>query len=283
MGLTVRGLTAGELELVQPLTHRAFGDLDTRHGRPVRTVGAAEDRWNREVDRHLLATGRCLGAFDGDQLVGVAESSVRGHLWQLALLVVEPGRHGQGVGRALLEASLDGAPQVRTFASSRDSQAMRLYARAGFRLLPALWARGVVEVERLGDATGCREADVAADAERVGLAHLAGDLAFLQQRGTRVLVSERGCAIADGRGVDGWARVLSAGSPREGQRLLRAGLAAVAAPGRTVMAGQLTPQQDWAVEVALEARMELAPCGPVAVSGVDDPLSGTCPVPAVLV
>ena len=65
------------------------------------------------------------------------------------------------------------------------------------------------------------------------------------------------------------------------QDLLRGALAA--AGDRPVDLGPLAPQEDWAVEVAVEARLELAPSGPVAVAGSADPLAGLAPPAAVFI
>ena len=64
--------------------------------------------------------------------------SLRGPAGVLHDLVVVAAHRGQGVGRALLEATLQalaakGAPRVVLSTAERNETAQRLFARAGFR------------------------------------------------------------------------------------------------------------------------------------------------------
>lgn len=64
--------------------------------------------------------------------------SLRGPAGVLHDIVVDPGARGQGVGRALLDATLAalrarGATQVVLSTAERNEPAQRLFARAGFR------------------------------------------------------------------------------------------------------------------------------------------------------
>ncbi len=284
MDLTIRPLAEAEIDLVHPLAARSFDDLSVRLGRPVEPPNELDTAHHTAQHRYLQRTGSALGAYDGEGVLsGVALSSVRGTLWQLALLVVEPGAQSAGAGRALLEAALQTAPTggVRTFSSSRDARALRAYAKAGFRLLPALSGSGVVDPAMLGDHAGVRTGDIWRDAERVGVAHLADDIAFVLAEGGSWLVADRGCALVISGATRTLVRVLSAGSAVEGQSLLRAAL--LEAGSGSVALSPLVPQQDWAVDVVLAARLELGVGGPVAVAGVADPLAGLCPPAAVMV
>jgi ribosomal protein S18 acetylase RimI-like enzyme len=107
-------------------------------------------------------TERAYGSFLGSQLdkekvvVLVAESdgevvgytyagiegndymSLRGPAGVLYDIVVDPAHREQGVGRALLDATLavlktKGAPRVLLSTAERNESAQRLFARAGFR------------------------------------------------------------------------------------------------------------------------------------------------------
>lgn len=69
---------------------------------------------------------------------GTDYMSLRGPAGVLYDLVVDPAHRGQGVGRALLDATLDvletkGAPRVVLSTAERNEAAQRLFARAGFR------------------------------------------------------------------------------------------------------------------------------------------------------
>jgi ribosomal protein S18 acetylase RimI-like enzyme len=64
--------------------------------------------------------------------------SLRGPAGVLYDIVVDPAHRGQGVGRALLDATLEalkakGAPRVVLSTAERNESAQRLFARAGFR------------------------------------------------------------------------------------------------------------------------------------------------------
>ena len=282
--MTIRPLGEVEVDLVHPLAVRSFDDLSVRFGRPSEPPNAQDTAHHTAQHHYLHRTGSALGAYDGQGVLsGVVLSSVRGALWQLALLVVEPGAQSAGTGRALLEAALQTAPAggVRTFSSSRDARALRAYARAGFRLLPALNGNGVVDRALLGDHSKVRAGDLGRDAERVGVAHLADDIGFVLAEGGNWLVADRGCALVVSGAARTLVRVLSAGSAAEGQALLRAAL--LVAGGGAVAVSPLAPQQDWAVDIVVEARLELNVCGPVAVAGVADPLAGLCPPAAVMI
>ena len=66
-------------------------------------------------------------------------------------IVVDPAHRGRGVGRLLLEATIEalrdrGAPRIVLSTAERNESAQRLFARAGFR-------RTMIEMTReLGDA-----------------------------------------------------------------------------------------------------------------------------------
>lgn len=64
--------------------------------------------------------------------------SLRGPAGVLHDIVVDPSHRGQGVGRLLLDATLEaleakGAPRVVLSTAERNESAQRLFARAGFR------------------------------------------------------------------------------------------------------------------------------------------------------
>lgn len=278
----MRPLSAADAPLVQPLAARAFDDLAVRQGRTPRESTPAVASYYLRQHEHLLATGRGLGAFVGDELVGVALSYERGPLWVLALLVVDPARQSAGAGSTLLRASLGGAPPLRLLHSSRDPRAMRTYARAGFRLLPALTGSGrpqlpapvaeVVDAHLSGNLGSCRD--------------LSSDLDVVVAQGGQVLAladARPGLVVVSGPEGHPQVTVLAPGSADAGRDLLTAGLARAVEMGGDVQVGPLAPQEDWAVDVVLAARLELSPVGPVAIAGADVPLGGLSPPAAVFV
>jgi ribosomal protein S18 acetylase RimI-like enzyme len=87
-----------------------------------------------------------LVAEEADAVVGYAYAglegtdymALRGPAGVVYDLVVDPGRRGQGIGRRLLEASLNalverGAPRVLLSTAERNPAAQKLFASVGFR------------------------------------------------------------------------------------------------------------------------------------------------------
>ena len=86
--------------------------------------------------RHLIGRGRTRVAILDDAVVAFGGALDTGRSVHLADLFVHPDRLGQGIGRPLLEAVLDGAARRTTFASD-DPRALPLYVRSGMQ---PLWA-----------------------------------------------------------------------------------------------------------------------------------------------
>jgi ribosomal protein S18 acetylase RimI-like enzyme len=69
---------------------------------------------------------------------GIDYMSLRGPAGVLYDIVVDPAHRGCGIGRLLLDATLEqlaakGAPRVVLSTAERNEGAQRLFARAGFR------------------------------------------------------------------------------------------------------------------------------------------------------
>jgi GNAT superfamily N-acetyltransferase len=104
----------------------------------------ATARWRRRL-AHPFETdpGGSFVALEDGRIVGIAQAIQRERLWVLSTLAVDPRAQSAGVGRALLERALDyGAPAHGLIVSSNDARALRLYAQAGFTLLPTFHAHG---------------------------------------------------------------------------------------------------------------------------------------------
>jgi GNAT superfamily N-acetyltransferase len=131
------------------LATEAFADLAQRLGDPTRwpSPGAADHRRGLVRMEHLLETDPdgCWVAEDDGKLIGVANAIEREGLWGLSLLIVAPGRQGEGLGSALMERALayaGGGERAAMILSSDDPAAIRVYRRAGFELRPAMYASG---------------------------------------------------------------------------------------------------------------------------------------------
>jgi len=221
-------------------------------------------------------------ALDGDRIVGVAQAIQRERLWVLSTLAVDPRAQSAGAGRALLERALGyGAPQHGLIVSSNDARALRLYAQAGFTLLPTFHAQGPLRRDAAPPPPdglrelGARELEplAAISRELRGAPHTA-ELEFVLARGARLLaLAERGFAVATpGQGV--WA--LAARDGDAARALLWGALTLVGESDRPSVRW-LTGAQDWAVEVAVAAGLRLASWGALCVRGEPGPLAPYIP------
>jgi GNAT superfamily N-acetyltransferase len=228
----------------------------------------------------------CAEDADG-RIVGLALALVREGLWGLSLLAVAAEHQAQGIGRALLDASLTYAEGTRgqIILSSTDPRAMRRYARAGFALRPAVAAAGIVDRSALPPAHPGITEGTGDDLERTeavsravrGATH-APDIPNAIARGDRLhLLGDRGFVLHR----EGEVRLLAATDDEAAAALLWAALAA-APPGATAGVDFMTEGQDWAVRVCLDAGLALTPDGPVFVRGDVGPLRPYIPSGAYL-
>jgi predicted N-acetyltransferase YhbS len=203
-------------------------------------------------------------AVDGDRYVGVALSLRRGPMWFLSLLSVATDVQARGIGKALLEASLrtaEGAGAAWLLATA-DPKALRRYALAGFAPHAGYSATGVLDRAVLPAAPGVGDGDWDRDGALIDdvVTRLRGapygpDLEAMAATGQELLVAEdgpdRGFCVVRGGAIGS----LGATSPALAQQLLWATLAR--APKPEVVVDWLTPDQQWAIEVALAARLSL--------------------------
>jgi GNAT superfamily N-acetyltransferase len=268
----------------EALSSHAFLELDRRtspRGWPEPQPRPPDRRqaWHTRT-RHLLTTdpGGCWVAETGDEVVGFATSLVRELMWILASYAVHPGRQGQGLGRALLEAALHhGRGCLRGMLNaSDDPQALRRYSLAGFRLQPQMLLHGPVDrsvlpvVRHVRDGTaGDRDLLDSLDRRTRGAAH--GPDHELLARELRLLVTDRpaasGYAYVD---TTGSPVLLAASSRRAAAALTWEGLAA-SDPSVPVQIRHVTAGNDWAVDLATEARLAIVSRGFLALRRMDAP------------
>jgi ribosomal protein S18 acetylase RimI-like enzyme len=109
-----------------PRTEHAYGSfLGTQLDEPNIVIHVAE--------RDDEVVGYTYAGIEGNDYM-----SLRGPAGVLYDIVVDPAHRGQGVGRVLLDATLEalkakGAPRVVLSTAERNEAAQRLFARAGFR------------------------------------------------------------------------------------------------------------------------------------------------------
>ncbi len=290
----IRPLRAADVATVERLSSDAFHALDvaTRPADwppPARREEAQAAAWRRRC-HHLLrhdAPG-CWVAEDASGIVGMATSLRRETWWGLSSYFVCPRAQGTGIGRAVLDAALQHSQGALrgTICSSHDPRAVRRYRQAGFTLYPVMFAWGTVDRSLLpvvdhvrsgsaGDFDLCDSVDRLTRGAGHGVDH-------------PVMAAEHPMLVIDNGTGSGYCYVAEAGGPyllaasnlRTATRLLWESLAA-STPGRPVMVRYLTAEQEWAVDVALEARLELHTRGYLAYRGMK-PATPYVPSPHVM-
>jgi GNAT superfamily N-acetyltransferase len=277
-------MRAGDVEAAERLSDEAFYALDVgahtaSDPPPQRRPPERSALWRSRAE-HLLqhdAPG-CWVAEDEPGLLGVALSLRREGLWGLSALAVHPRRQGSGVGRALLEATLKYSEGCLRglICCSPDPRAARRYRLAGFTLHPAMMLTGrvdrsvlpVVEHVREGSAADVSLLD-SVDRLTRGAAHGVDHALLVRQ--LRLLVVDRAtgsgyCYVA----LRGGPSLLAASNRRTAQMLLWESLAA--AGGRAVSFGNLTAEQEWALDVGLAAGLQVRNEGYVALRYMKPPM-----------
>jgi GNAT superfamily N-acetyltransferase len=271
---------------VHELSVRTFSDLGERMHEPPPT---APPRLLPAIVRiHQLLERDPGGAWVAEvdeRVVGAALAIDRDGLWGLSLLVVDPAHQSEGLGRALLERSLDYAEGGRrggVILASPDPRALRAYARAGFVAHPSFSAAGrpaageppaAVREGGEEDLELCERVDRAVRGAPHG-----SDITALLRAHCRLLVAEdRGYAVLGGGSV----RLLAALDEATAADLLRAALAAVE-PGEEVSVEWITARQDWAIGPVLDAGLELRLGGAVFLRGDAGPFRPYLPSGAYL-
>jgi GNAT superfamily N-acetyltransferase len=269
--VTVRRLVAHDIPAAELVAHAALHGL-------ARPAWASDQKARRARGwapiAHLRSTdaGGAFVAERYDTIVGVAMSLIRDDLWFLSLLAVHPGLQSRGVGHQLLAAALDyGAPAGgAVLISSPDPRAVSLYLRFGFWARPCLSARGRVRQASIPTTLHSRPGTIAADRALVdatsqearGAAHGADIDALLAARGELLVHDGGGYAVHD----HGEPLLLAASSIGVAADLLWASLAQAPAD-RTVSVQHVTEANNWALDVAVTAGLEVRPSGPMFLRG----------------
>ncbi len=280
----VRAMRLEDVPACEAISSQAFYELDVRtvpRGWPDPAPRAPHrtEAWQVRT-RHLLTTdpGGCWVAESDGEVVGFATSLVRELMWILASYAVRPGLQGHGLGRVLLDAALHhGRGCLRGMLNaSDDPQALRRYAVAGFRLQPQMLLHGTVDRSVLPVVSSVREGTPgdrdlldSLDRRTRGAAHGADH--ELLARELRLVVTDRpsgsGYAYLDTAGAP---ILLAATDRRAAAALTWEGLAA-SDPEVPVSIGHVSAANDWAVDLAVEARLEVWSRGFLALRRMRDP------------
>jgi ribosomal protein S18 acetylase RimI-like enzyme len=238
------------------------------------SLPSAAERF-RERIAHLIRTDPdgAFVAVRGGRIVGAAEAMVRERLWCLSLLAVAPSQQSAGAGRALMERALryGNGTTAGLIVGSNDPRALRLYGQAGFSLRPTFEASGPLDRRRLPRPDpGVRE-DTAPDLEALGplCREIRGapythelELA-LGQGGQLLRMRDRGFAVAH-PAFGLW--LLVARDDEAATALLWSALGSIGELERPCLRW-VTGDQEWAIRVAIEARLRLSATGALCVRG----------------
>ena len=237
---------------------------------------------------HLVSTdpgGAWVVERDGE-IAGAALALLREGIWGLSLLVVAPAHQSDGLGRLLLQATLDYAAGARgaLILSSEDPRALRSYFRAGFDMRPLIDSAGTVRRRPARDP-GVREGRWPEDREIVdaagryvrGAGHGRDVPAWLRAGGRLYVHDGGGFAMMVASGV----RAVAAHDEEVAAALLRAALRDVPDGARATVE-MMSAGQEWAVETVLDAGLDLRPSGALMARGEVGPLRPYLPSGAYL-
>ncbi len=268
--LALRPMDAGDVAAAVAISAAAFG-IDSRQESILL-------RWGRRIE-HLLRTdpdGAFAAELDG-RVVAVAQALRREHVWCLSLLAVAPDAQSAGAGRGLLDRTLSYGARTEPglIIGSNDPRALRIYGLSGFSLRPTFEAAGSIDRSRLPRPhPRIREAglndleSLAAISRDLRGAPHTEDLEFALALGVRLWrLGDSGFAAAmPGHGL--W--LLAARDEDTATALL---WQALELAGETEPAIRwITGEQDWAINVALQAGLGLTAYGALGVRGHPGPL-----------
>jgi len=257
-----------DLPVVERVSERVFLEPGEQ-GRPLRIIQA----WI-EWARHLLTVdpAGCWVSVGAGGINGFAFSQNRGGFWYLTTYGVLPEARGTGIGRQLLDAVLAHAgDRPGMFNSTTHPGATRVYRQARFSLLPEMQMVGTVDRSTIPVIKGINDGDEndfdwmnELDTSLRGAGH-GPDHTFLLNSQRLVVAGRRGYAYIDHHNR---ATLLAATDPATAQDLLWEALAS--SSGDTLV-DFITSANDWAIDVGLTARLNLATEGYLAVRGMPAP------------
>lgn len=275
--IDVRPMAIDDIDGVVAVVHAADDAAERAAGRtPEERTDEQQAFFRSGMERFIERDP--LGAWvavTGDRVVGMAEAIRRGTFWGLSMLFVHPGHQSSGVGRMLLDAALayaDGA-EVRMIMTSQDPRALRRYSAAGLAIHPAVEAGGTVDRSAIpadlrGRPGDLADLDLVAEVDDGLRGSRVEDVEFLVKHGSRLEVVDSG----PGRGYalhrNNRVSLLGATDETTAAHLVWRVLAEADDKAQIWC---LTAAQDWAVKVALAARMKVVGSGPLFVGGLDRP------------
>ncbi|HVA61051.1 MAG TPA: GNAT family N-acetyltransferase [Mycobacteriales bacterium] len=280
----VRPLSVDDVPAAQEVSYHALREAGRHYGWDMPELDdGLRDRGRRRL-AHCVAHDPA-GAFVAEcagEIVGIGLATRRGPLWFLSLLAVATRMQSRGVGRRLLEATMSTFGGTGAICASDDPKALRRYRAAGFELRPTFTAKGTLDRARApaiddvrsGSYTDDRDFVEAIARSRRGAPH-GPDLEFMAASGRGLFITEdargRGYLVASESGPV----VLGATTEDAAARLLWTALAETTEP--EVEVRWMCQQQQWALDVVLEAGLAMRPAGTRCVAGPIGPMSPYLP------
>jgi GNAT superfamily N-acetyltransferase len=275
----IRPMVAYDLAAAERVTAVGYHELDTRMFRrswpdPQLRTPERGVSWMERAG-HLLRTdpGGCWVAEQDGETLGVAVSFIREQMWFLASFAVVPRSQGFGLGRALLAPALEyGRGCLRGMLNaSNDPKAVRRYHAAGFTLYPQMFLSGRPDRSQIPALDRVREGgpgDIdllnSVDRQTRGAAHGPDHDLLLRLHPLVVCESPTGHGYAY---VENGTPLLAATDRRTAALLLWEAIAA----SDDVLVGHITPENSWAVDVGMAARLDLDQGGYQALRNMRPP------------
>ena len=274
-------MTPDDVEAAERLTDEASYALDAATQRvdwpPASRRGSAGSaRWRRRC-AHLVEhdASSCWIAEDDSGLLGIATSLRRESWWGLSSYFVLPHAQGTGIGTALLDAALGHAHGTdrAMICASHDPKAFRRYRRAGFTMHPTMVSWGTVDrtaipaLPRVRDGAE-RDAEWCDEVDRRtrGAGHGVDHAVIKEQYDLHVVDDAAGAGYCYALPAGGTYLLAATDTDTAGD-LLWASLAN-ASDEPAARFFYATAEQEWAVDVALAARLELHGRGYLAYRGM---------------
>ena len=268
MGGVIRPLTQDDVARGQEITYSALSSLDARMARPVQDLTDEVVVRSRARINHLLKydpESVWVAEVDG-VVAGIALALVREGMWFLSSLFVDPSFQGRSLGRDLLQAALATATDRSWIMTTDDTRAMHRYQREGFDLHPSYSAVGTPARDRLPAVSGVRDYDDDRDTldvvtRAVRGAAMGPEVDYFLEQGNRILVAPgRGFVILRPVGAT-WLAALDEQTARD---LLWVAVAEAPDP---LVIDWLTADQQWAIDVCINAGLQLRPGPSMALRG----------------
>lgn len=278
MTTKIRPMTNEDLDGVAAVNRAADDQLELRAGNTPEPWSAARtERFQVGMRRFIeLDADGAWVAEDAEGVAGMTNAVRRGGFWGLAMLFVHPRAQSKGAGRALLDKAWEYAQgaAVRMIMSSEDPRAIRRYCHTGLSLHPGVLIEGQVDRTALpadlaGRSGSLDDLDLVAAVDASLGRWRQDDAAFLIEHGAALEIVENGAQRGFGVHRDGTIVMLGATDVPTAVAVFWQMLAA--SGDRPIQHWCLTAGQNWAVRVAVDARLTVKPSGPLFVSGMRPP------------